>query len=583
MEPSHLFSFLGLGHKVHGYSPCVYVQEASGWRTDTAVTYVQTASALLHQEQLGAITIFATIEAQDKHADALREELRAHKLTVTPRFVTVPSGFTRADTLALFDALRGALSDGPRALIFDMTHGFRAQPAIALMALNYLRSLDPDLTLRDLTYGDFREGHAESELVSLIDLWTLHDWAAAFDIFRETGSVRPLARLANTTHDDYFKRPDRDKRAEAPRLKNLGGKLTTWQIAADANAVPALFGHNAQMAQLVDELGRDWNPISEDLGRFIAPLRDRMLTTLAPLASAKHWGDLDGLRAQLGWMRWLAAHGQHQSAYTLMREWLTTLFQHALSLHDNRDLASWHVSSCMGSRKDATRPDTLNQLIATLDDDRPKARRSLSSIVDKVTERRNNLNHASHPKDASTKPTRPVDLTDELASLLDDLDHLLARVVAMPAPLVDEAASTLPGTTLFTPLGTSPDAILTALRETQPDRLAILTSASAHPERLIEALASSHPSLSVYVATVSDPFAGFDEAITQALTLLPHTASLNLINLAGGTTALQHGIRALDQALHQAQRPKRRGATFQRAPDAPGEWAWVDPAPAPQK
>lgn len=438
-EPTHLFAFLGTGK----YEECYYTQQEHGWRSQ-AVRYVQVATAQRHQAQVTHVTIFATQDARAKHEAGLLEEFKQHLPELEPHIEVVPEGFDPEQALALFGILSDVLERGPKRLILDITHGFRAQPALALMALNYLSSTNPELEVEDIVYGAFRfdapkddEGRASHELVSLIDLWRLNSWAKAFDQFHQTGAVRPLATLAKQTQDAYMRHKAHQLATQKPELNKLSGALFKWQEGIENNALPHLLGPHGIITEVTQNLAAPWNPISERLGRFIQPLKQKMLDRLVPITTSAPLDSAESLEAQLGLIRWLHDHGHYQSVYTLLREWLTTLFQHALQLEDRR-LADTMVTATQRGSSEGRLSDEHEALrVGFVQAVEPIFNDSLIKLISPIVERRNSLNHAYHPETLSAAPKGFGDLKKESAKLTARLEALLAATIKLTQPPAD--------------------------------------------------------------------------------------------------------------------------------------------------
>lgn len=434
-EPTHLFAFLGTS----AYQECYYTQQEQGWRSPP-VRYVQVATALRHQAQVTHVTIFATRDARAKHEAGLLDEFKQQLPELEPHIKEVPEGFDAEQALELFGILSDVLERGPKRLILDITHGFRAQPALALMALNYLSSTTPELEVEDIVYGAFRfdapkddQGRTSHELVSLIDVWRLNSWAKAFDQFHQTGAVRPLATLAKQTQDAYMRvhhqaHPDEESK---PKLRKLGGALEKWQEGIENNALPYLLGPHGIITEVTQNLSTSWNPISERLGRFIQPLKHKMLTRLTPIATSAPLDSAESLRAQLGLIRWLHEHGHYQSVYTLLREWLTTLFQYALKNEDRR-IADTMVTATQRGSSDGRLSDEHEALRAGfVQAVEPLLNDSLVKLISPIVERRNSLNHAYHPDPLSAAPKGFGDLKKESAQLTARLEGLLEATIKL--------------------------------------------------------------------------------------------------------------------------------------------------------
>lgn len=337
-----LYAFLGTSN----YSNCKYVFEKNGTRsTSPSVAFVQTAVALEMGEALKGMTIFATKEAQEKHEKALCEEFRKHRLA-EPTVVLAPAGHNQREIYELFDTLKEHI-DATSPVVFDITHGYRSQPILGVMILNYLQSLSSDFELHDLVYGAFDHSHyftpetkdrenSEYPIVSLMPLWELNAWSAAFHTFEKTGDAILLTEYAERTQNQEMKALGGPP-PERPSLKSFSSALKEWQQHIELCAIPQIYAEKRYFDTLQRQLDTDWNDFTHELGRFVEPLRARVKEVVEPMYTDR-WDSVDGLRAQLEIMRWMAKYERYQPFLTMASEWLHTL----IALHLNIPVEELH-------------------------------------------------------------------------------------------------------------------------------------------------------------------------------------------------------------------------------------------------
>ncbi|MFU8804874.1 MAG: CRISPR-associated DxTHG motif protein, partial [Bradymonadaceae bacterium] len=442
------------------------------------------------------------------------------------------------------------------------THGFRSQPALGLLILNYLQSLNEQTRVEDILYGAFDparrpQGDDDSvatfPLVSLIDVWELNQWAAGFRTFGQTGDVEALCRLSSELQDRHMRSPASVGSDRNLHIKSFATALQCWHQDAELCAIPQMYAPRGSLTQLLGLLAGTWSPVAEELGRLVLPLRERMARDLAPMA-AESWNDLNGLRGQLQLMRWLVRHKRYQQTVTLAREWLVTAIAIATDRTAPEDRES--CERIFGK---------LSSSATTLDDEHA---RILGPIflraADEVSQLRNGINHAWIGRDADYNAPKAVH--GNIEGILDNLTDIWGI---------------LAGTTLFTPLGRSPGVVFTAIAHHKPRRVAILTSREGL-QCLDELRARLKDELNqtpeFHHVLVDDPFADFEAARTAAGQLERHRGGLNIVNIAGGTTALQFGIQALADHLDAPTGAgvDRRTPDEQRSePYHLGEWVWL--------
>lgn len=435
----HLFAFLGTGN----YQPCSYLYPAEQMPlygpalSSPPVTYVQTAIALgLDAQRLERVTIFVTAKARAQHGEGLLQEFQTHHLPA-PIYVDIPDRLEQSNLHELFDVVQAELIDGPPGLVFDLTHGLRALPALGLLIMNYVRSLREEIEVESIVYGawELRDEEGKTPLVDLISLWELNEWASGFDAFERTGNMGPLVALGRRTDKGYWaamSSPEEKQNAARPALKSFLKVIEQWHHAMQHTAIPLLIGdlnggregHTNALYKMLRE--QDWNPITQHLGRFIRPLRERLASKLEKLVTPAAWSSMDGLRAQLELIKWYKVHGQYAAALTVSREWLTSYIHLATALEsrDEADRVAGFIAhgSYTTYRKTGKLPasirlneaqlSALEQLHAMLD--------TASADIDALVKLRNQINHGYMPSDAKPFEQKSVSPPDELLQKVID-------------------------------------------------------------------------------------------------------------------------------------------------------------------
>jgi len=109
-----------------------------------------------------------------------------------------------------------------------------------------------------------------------------------------------------------------------------------------------------------------------------------------------------------------------------------------------------------------------------------------------------------------------------------------------------------PARVLFSPLGLTRGSLFTAIVHTKPDRVVIVTSsqaASGVDEIIQRARDQIGQEFSYEVHTISDPFVGFVEGRDLARKLAARYGKENIVNITGGTTALQDCAQSLARLM----------------------------------
>jgi len=546
-----LATFLGTGN----YSRCEYSLNGV---VSPPVRFVQAAVA----HALGDVTricVFGTEQARENFA-GLTEDCEAIGVEADIDFTLVPRGIDPDEILDMFDILRDELVDaGP--VIFDLTHGFRSQPILALLILNYLEALSDTTTVQDIVYGAFDRAASNSDatprfpIVSLMPLWELNGWASAFSSFERHGSIDRLVEMTTEVQNREMRRL-RGRAPDKPLLMTFARLLGEWRRCVELCIVPELFADNSATELLAEELDNEWNDYSKSLGRFVKPLREKMRARLKPLA-ADDWHTEQGLEAQLALLKMLDEEGREQTFLTLAREWLITIACRALNTPPADAEQRQKVERIVGALR-VNEPEPEHARIHYVLNSSEASSADFQSVVSRVFEARNAVSHCSVGTSGG-KNTRKM-CGKAIESFLEGAPKFLARL------------RRLPGCTLFTPLGRSPASIRAAIECIQPTRVAILTSDALYDQAHDIARELGLEPDQVRVESVADPFTDLASIRSAAGRLRELESDESVFNLTGGTTALQVGIRELCLEL------KGREGFVVDGDDRKPSWVWVGDA-----
>lgn len=121
-------------------------------------------------------------------------------------------------------------------------------------------------------------------------------------------------------------------------------------------------------------------------------------------------------------------------------------------------------------------------------------------------------------------------------------------------------------TVLFSPLGMTYGTLYSAILLTRPHRLVIVTSAEAigNIHEALDAARFFHTSFEWESHVLEDPLAGFAEGRTLARFLAASAGEKNIVNLTGGTTALQDCVRSVADVLRREGKDIREVAAIDR-------------------
>jgi CRISPR-associated DxTHG motif protein len=309
-----LITTLGAGK----YEPITY-----RWNDHTYETsFVQ--EAFVHWLKPEVTCVLLTEKARETHWNNLCQRLQEHTQIVE---VDIPDGKSEAELWRIFEKISDAVCEGDQ-IAFDITHGFRSLPVIALLTIAYLKQIK-QVKVRYILYGAFdakdEQGTPVFDLTPFADLL---DWLAAAKIFTATGDSSELGQLIQEIQNDAYR--NREAYGEnLPRaLKNFGAALA--EVSDDL-----LLARVPNLPKSVSNLIEKQKGASAEVSQWAPPLTlllDKIAAAYAPFQD-------DSLPTQAKLIRWYLDHNHIVQAMTLAREWVVSYYmqQRSLSRDDAED------------------------------------------------------------------------------------------------------------------------------------------------------------------------------------------------------------------------------------------------------
>jgi CRISPR-associated DxTHG motif protein len=310
--------------------------------------------ALVRWLQPETTCVLLTKEARKKHWGDLCQRLQRHTQTVEG--INIPDGKSEEELWEIFAAISKAVQEGDE-IVFDITHGFRSLPMIALLTIAYLKQVK-GVKVQHVVYGVYEKGKHEAPILGLTPFANLLDWLAAAKMFTATGDSSELGQLIQEIQNDAYR--NREAYGEnLPRaLKNFGAALAEVSHDLLLTRVPNL-------PKSVSNLIEKQKQASAEVSQWAPPLRlllDKIAAAYAPFQD-------DSLPTQAKLIRWYLNHNHIVQAMTLAREWV-------VSYHLHKEGRDWR------SRKE--REQMEKRLGESLQQD---------SLWSKIAEIRNDLAH----------------------------------------------------------------------------------------------------------------------------------------------------------------------------------------------
>lgn len=241
------------------------------------------------------VKVVATGKAWETHGTRLADAIPSAER------IPIPDGASDAELWEIFNKIVDAIPEGEE-VVFDITHGFRSQPVIALLVAAFLR-VAKGIQLKHIVYGAYEKDKENSPVFDLTPFVAMLDWASATERFLETGDARKFHDL-------------------------LGDSLPPLADTLYGLSEGVAFLRTVEVARRAGELPEAIRSAKEAMGPEHAPLGlllERIEESFKPLADREQQGGVESLKAQWQQIKWLVDNGHYPAAASLAREWLVSV------------------------------------------------------------------------------------------------------------------------------------------------------------------------------------------------------------------------------------------------------------------
>jgi len=234
------------------------------------------------------------------------------KFCESPVLTKVSDKLKEQDIWIIFNLIVKAIDDNDE-IYFDITHGFRALPMVAMAALNYTASVKKNIKLAGIYYGalealdygyNVREMDMKERRAPIFDLTNIakiQQWSAGVDRFIDTGDASKL-----TSFFSHFGKKNIDK-----KLKEFGQNIATCR--------------GKRITQSAKDLRLSLEAVRNSLDKY-DPYQTSLFALLNRVSEKiNKFGDNEienGLHA----VQWCIDHGlTQQQGFTILQETITTI------------------------------------------------------------------------------------------------------------------------------------------------------------------------------------------------------------------------------------------------------------------
>mgnify|MGYP002624408454 CR=1 FL=1 len=401
-ERKVFISFLGASN----YSECQYL--ISG-ELSCPVRYVQEAM-LNHYSQSGewsqsdkAYILLTNIAREknwenDGHRDrdtheiikqqGLRERLEACNLAMPVEPIDVLPGNNETEIMTIFTTLFNLLQEGDE-LFFDITHGFRYLPIIALVLGNYSKFLK-NVKVEWIGYGNFEDRDKDTNTAQVVDLTSmsmLQDWTTAAADFINNGNAKSVVNLTQTQLKPVLK-DAKGGNANANAIRKMAGSLD-----AVVNDIKNCRGFNIMNACNVKALINSLNDIEDCMIEPLTPLLEKIRDSVSDFDIEADENIVNGFVAS----EWCLENNMTQQAATILLETVISVVCSNFGLNyknfDHREIARSVMRELDVKSRSKHKNEDEDTPLSIVNEKEMIKNKKIIELYNKLGDLRNDLNH----------------------------------------------------------------------------------------------------------------------------------------------------------------------------------------------
>ncbi len=436
------------------YSECVY--KIGEFRSDTTRFIQQATLQMLTQQKVGGewtkndqIYIVLTEKAKEYNWDipsgkrynpkdkkdepyiGLKSALEQMSLPTPIKTIDIPDGNNERELWDIFDKIYTVFENGDE-LYFDLTHGFRYLPMMVLVLGNYAKFLKNTI-VKSIAYGNYESRDKETNIAPIINitpLAALQDWTNAAADYLEHGDATKLKNCADKPLITIA-RETKGQDQDATTLIKLSKQLYEFSNLISFNRGDEII------------IGKQSEQIKALLEKADAEYIRPMGPLFKQIAKSVRNFNPDSPENMIEASRLCLDHSDFQASITLLQEGIVSMLCRKFHL-DVKD---------KGDREIATQ--ALNKLGLELQNKEyrplsPYKETIIKRIIDsgiisselanqwnKITEDRNDFNHAGLRASYKDAETLRNNISSYLSAVCDEISAIKAYVPGTPPLLVN--------------------------------------------------------------------------------------------------------------------------------------------------
>lgn len=339
----------------------------------------------------------------------------------------LPEGKNEDELFRLFRSIFEVLEPGD-CLYFDVTHGFRSLPMLALVLINYAKFLK-SIEVKSITYGNYEVREetnnpdgtitVKAPIIDLLPLSGIQDWTFAAADYLKNGNADKFSELTKAYKKSLFKGIVTGNKEEAMDLDSLAGSLK--DVTDDFHTCRGFnILSSSNISVLKQKLRQFDRTVIEPLNPVIKKMEDAFGNFKEPETSEFNWEN--GMEAA----KWCMNNHLFQQAATILQECVVTYFclkyDLDISSDTQRKLVNGAFAKCQKLNSSRTKMDEKekikkeigeSEILQKLTSDSLLSDRDVYEAFSSLTDERNDINHSGmrlqpHSSDKIRKNVKKV-------------------------------------------------------------------------------------------------------------------------------------------------------------------------------
>lgn len=494
------------------------------------------------------LCLLLTEEAKKAYENELQKETAVSGPEIW--VIEINSGKTIEEIWQMFDMITDSFNQDEEISVFlDVSNGFRHLPLLSFTSLTYLES-SRKIKLAGVYYGAY-EARSADDITPIFDLTPLVNivkGSYAVKAFEETGSIEQLGEFLN----DLLGLRKNDKDRLMAKLQSLHGSISSGlqlETGRDAQDLDAWVSRNLPAENLLNAAKNLLERLQGKISKI--KLKSKFNKQNFILDEAE-------LEREFELIRWHAENNNHATAIILAREWVISriwLAEKPEGYWLDKEARSRLIENELGYWSDKIRSPAFRE------QNSQKSYFDLLALWSELTEIRNQFAHAGF----QIKPVNFEKGGEKLSKFFKLVETGLKSDATWLLPRRESDASKV----LITGMGSSFGLLYSAIHHTKPDAVIVITSAK-YRENALEASkkAGFISDSALHLVEMQDVFCGFAETplIIKTIWPLVQNAGSLVVNLTGGTTAMQWVVQSIYERSCSEHIPVKRVAFVDRRP-----------------